>query len=173
MSQENVEIALRNIEAFNRRDLRTWLATFAPTRRSLWSRPPAPHERVYRGRGRHEAFWTSAWRLIGARLRRDLTEAGSEVVVPNTSCFSGRRGIEGSRNAVPVQTPESARSRVADVPRAPGGPRSRGLSELDLRRSPKVLFLCARDEPSGASLRLAGSRARPAPLGTALELMRQ
>ena len=57
MSQENVEVAQRNIEAFNRRDLRTWLATFHPDAEIDWSRSRAPHKGVYRGHGGHKAFW--------------------------------------------------------------------------------------------------------------------
>ena len=95
MPQENVEIALRNIEAFNRRDLRTWLATLRSDAEIDWSRSRAPHKGVYRGRGGHEAFW-DVWLTFdwGEIETYDVTEAGSEVVVPNTTCFRGRQGIE-------------------------------------------------------------------------------
>jgi ketosteroid isomerase-like protein len=95
MSQENVEIAQRNIEAFNRRDLRTWLATFHPDAEIDWSRSRAPHKGVYRGQDGLRAFW-DVWLTFdwGEIETYDVTEAGSEVVVPNTTCFRGREGIE-------------------------------------------------------------------------------
>jgi ketosteroid isomerase-like protein len=95
MSQENMEVVRRNIEAFNRRDLRTWLATFRSDAEIDWSRARGPQKGVYRGRGGHEAFW-EVWLTFdyGEIEAHDLTEAGSEVVVPNTTCFRGRQGIE-------------------------------------------------------------------------------
>jgi ketosteroid isomerase-like protein len=95
MSQENVEIVLRNIEAFNRRDLRAWLATFRSDGEMDWSRSRGPLKGVYRGHGELEVFW-DGWLTFdwGELETYDLTEAGSEVVVPNTATFRGRQGIE-------------------------------------------------------------------------------
>ena len=45
MSQENVEIVLRHIEAFNRRDLKTWLALFRSAEKST-GRVPEARSRV-------------------------------------------------------------------------------------------------------------------------------
>ena len=95
MSRENVEIVQRHIEAWNRRDLRKWLPTFRSDAEIDWSRARGPQKGVYRGRGGHEAFWdvwlTFDWHEIETY---DLTEAGSDVVVPNTTTFHGRQGIE-------------------------------------------------------------------------------
>ena len=95
MSQENVEVVRRNIEAFNRRDLRTWLATYSSDAEIDWSRARGPFKGVYCGRSGQEAFWevflTFDW---GELETYDITEAGSEVVVPNSTTFRGRQGIE-------------------------------------------------------------------------------
>ena len=95
MSQENVEIVQRHIEAFNRRDLRTWLATFHPDAEIDWSRARGPFKGVYRGQSGHEAFW-DVWLTFdwGEIETYDLTGVDSEVVVPNATTFRGREGIE-------------------------------------------------------------------------------
>src|SRR5256885_5573223 len=95
MSQENVVIVRRSIEAFNRRELRTWLAMFRSDAEIDWSRSRAPHKGVYRGQDGLQAFW-DVWLTFdwGEIETYDVTEAGSEVVVPNTTCFRGRQGIE-------------------------------------------------------------------------------
>jgi ketosteroid isomerase-like protein len=95
MSGDNVEIVLRNIDAFNRRDLRAWLATFRSDGEMDWSRALGPLKGVYRGHGELEVFW-DGWLTFdwGELETYDLTEAGSEVVVPNTATFRGRQGIE-------------------------------------------------------------------------------
>jgi ketosteroid isomerase-like protein len=90
-----VEIVRRNIEAWNRRDLRAWLATFRSDGEMDWSRSRGPLKGVYRGHGELEVFW-NGWLTFdwGELETYDLTEAGSEVVVPNTATFRGRQGIE-------------------------------------------------------------------------------
>jgi ketosteroid isomerase-like protein len=95
MSQENVEVVRRNIEAFNGRDLRAWLATFRSDGEMDWSRARGPLKGVYRGHGELEAFW-KGWLTFdwGELETYDIAEAGSEVVVPNTATFRGREGIE-------------------------------------------------------------------------------
>ena len=95
MSQENLEVVRRNLEAFNRRDLRAWLATFRSDGEMDWSRARGPLKGVYRGHGELEAFW-EGWLTFdwGELETYDLTEVGDEVVVPNTATFRGRQGIE-------------------------------------------------------------------------------
>jgi ketosteroid isomerase-like protein len=96
MSQENVEIVRRGIEEWNRHDLTTWLATFRSDAEIDWSRARAPFKGVYRGRGELEAFWDEFWSTLeDVQVEtHDLTEVGSEVVVPNTAHIRGRQGIE-------------------------------------------------------------------------------
>src|SRR4051812_45671265 len=95
MPQENVEVVQRSIEAFNRRDLRTWLATFRADAEIDWSRARGPQKGVYRGHRGYEAFW-DVWLTFdwGEIETLEITEAGSQVVVPNTTTFRGRQGIE-------------------------------------------------------------------------------
>jgi ketosteroid isomerase-like protein len=96
MSQENVEVVLRHVEAWNRCDLRTWLASFRSDAEIDWSRARALFKGVYRGHCELEAFWDEFWSTFeGVQLEtHDLTEVGSEVVVPNTAHMRGRQGIE-------------------------------------------------------------------------------
>jgi ketosteroid isomerase-like protein len=108
MSQENLEVVRRNIEAFNRRDLRTWLATLRPDAEIDWSRARGLQKGVYRGRSGHEAFW-EVWLTFdyGEIEAHDVTESGSEVVVPNATTFRGREGIEVVARSAFVFTVES------------------------------------------------------------------
>jgi ketosteroid isomerase-like protein len=96
MSQRNVEIVRRHTEAWNQQDLRTWLALFSSGAEIDWSRSRGPLKGAYRGPGELEAFWNAFWSTFeDVRLEmHDVTEVGSEVVVPNTAHVRGRDGIE-------------------------------------------------------------------------------
>ena len=61
-----------------------------------WSRARGPFKGVYRGHGEHEAFWDVFWSTFeDVQIETyGFTEAGSEVVVPNTAHLRGREGIE-------------------------------------------------------------------------------
>jgi ketosteroid isomerase-like protein len=108
MSQENVEIVQRHIEAFNRRDLRTWLATFRADAEIDWSRARGAAKGVYRGRGGHKAFWDVWLTFEGVEIESyDVAEAGSEVVVPNTTTFRGRQSIQVTASSAFVFTVEN------------------------------------------------------------------
>jgi ketosteroid isomerase-like protein len=95
MSAENVEAVRRNNEAWNRRDRKTWIASFHPDGEIDWSRSRGPLKGVYR-HGELEVFWHAFWSTfedVQVEMH-DITEAGSEVVVPNTAHMRGRQGIE-------------------------------------------------------------------------------
>jgi ketosteroid isomerase-like protein len=96
MSQENVEVVRRGIEAWNRRDLTMWLASFGSDAELDWSRSRGPLKGAYRGHGELETFWNEFWSTFEeVQLEtHGLTEAGSEVVVSNTAHLRGRDGIE-------------------------------------------------------------------------------
>jgi ketosteroid isomerase-like protein len=96
MSQQIVEIVRRHTEAWNRQDLRTWLALFSAGAEIDWSRSRAPFRGVYRGHGEHEVFWDAFWSVFeDVRVEmHSFTEVGSEVVVPNTAHVRGRDGME-------------------------------------------------------------------------------
>jgi ketosteroid isomerase-like protein len=108
MSEENVELVWRNIEAWNGRDLKTWLATFRSDAEIDWSPARGPFKGVYRGHGEREAFW-GVWLTFEEAVieTHGLTEAGSDVVVPNTSHFRGRDGIEVIARSAFVYTVEN------------------------------------------------------------------
>jgi ketosteroid isomerase-like protein len=57
MSQENVEIVRRSLDAWNRGDLDGWLAGFA-SEAELHTTGRFPDERVYRGRTGLERYWS-------------------------------------------------------------------------------------------------------------------
>ena len=109
MSQENVEVVRRQIEAWNRRDLTTWLALFRSDAEIDWSRARGPLKGVYRGHGELEAFWDEFWSTFeDVQLEtHGFTEAGSEVVVSNTAHLRGREGIEVTARSTFVFTVEN------------------------------------------------------------------
>jgi ketosteroid isomerase-like protein len=96
MSDENVETARRQTEAWNRRDLTAWLALFSSDAEIDWSGSRGPLKGVYRGHGELEVFWDAYWSTFeDVQIQvHSLTEAGSQVVVPNTAHMRGRQGIE-------------------------------------------------------------------------------
>jgi ketosteroid isomerase-like protein len=109
MSQENVEIVRAAIEAWNRRDLTAWLASFRSDGEIDWSRSRGPLKGVYRGHGELEAFWDEFWSAFeDVQLETyDFAEAGAEVVYSNTSHSRGREGIEVIARSTFVNTVEN------------------------------------------------------------------
>jgi ketosteroid isomerase-like protein len=96
MSGENVETVRRHSEAWNRRDLPAWLASFSSDGEVDWSRSRGPLKGVYRGHGELEVFWDAFWSTfedVQVEIH-GFTEVGSDVVVPNTGHIRGRQGIE-------------------------------------------------------------------------------
>jgi ketosteroid isomerase-like protein len=112
MSQENVEIVRRGVETWNRRDLRTWLALFSSDAEIDWSRARGPLKGVYRGPGEIETLWNEfffTFEEAQIETTHGFTDAGSEVVVSNTSHFRGREGIEVSASSTWVFTLENGK----------------------------------------------------------------
>jgi ketosteroid isomerase-like protein len=119
MSEENVKIVRRSFEAWNRRDLRTWLAFFHSDAEVDWSRSRSPFKGVYRGHHGIETFWDVFWSTFeDVQLEtHDFIQAGSEVVAPNTAHMRGREGIEVIARTALVFTVENgqiARLRLFD-----------------------------------------------------------
>jgi len=109
MSRENVEVVRRNQDAWNRCDLRTWLASFRSDAEIDWSRARGPFKGVYRGPREFEAFWDVFWSTfddVHVELY-GLAEAGSEVVYSNTAHMRGRQGIEVTARSTFVWTVEN------------------------------------------------------------------
>jgi ketosteroid isomerase-like protein len=109
MSQENVEIVQRSIEAWNRRDLTAMLALFRSDAEFDWSRSRAPFKGVYRGHDRIETFWNVFWSTFkDVQLEtHTFAEVGSEVMVLNTAHMRGRDGIEVVARSALVYTVEN------------------------------------------------------------------
>ena len=96
MSGEQAEAVRRHIEAWNRRDLAAWLASFSSGAEIDWSRSRGPLKGVYRGHAELEVFWEAFWSTfedVQVEMH-GFTAIGSELVVPNTAHVRGRQEIE-------------------------------------------------------------------------------
>jgi uncharacterized protein len=96
MSQENVEVVRRVIEAWNRRDLDVALQDLHPDAEVDWSESLGVQRGVYRGIGEIRRFWEEWLDLfeeIDVRPEAFI-DAGEHVVVPNRTYMRGRDGIE-------------------------------------------------------------------------------
>jgi len=132
MSQENVEVVRRHVEAWNQADLTTWLASFRPDGEIDWSRSRGPLKGVYRGHGELEALWNAFWSIFeDVQLEiYDLAEEGPEVVFSNTSHSRGREGIEVTARSTFVWTVENGQiSRIRMFQERAEALKAAGLSE--------------------------------------------
>ena len=96
MSQENVEVVRRHIEAWNGRDLMTLLTVWRSDAEIDWSRSRGPLKGVFCGHRELETFWNEFWSTfeeVHVEMH-GFTEAGSEVVTSTTAHMLGREGIE-------------------------------------------------------------------------------
>ena len=109
MSQENVEIVRRGIEAWNQRDLPTQLSLYRSDAEIDWSRSRGPVKGVYRGHHGIQTFWNEFWSTFDdVQLEtHGFTAVGSEVVVSNTAHLRGREGIEVTASSTFVYTVEN------------------------------------------------------------------
>jgi ketosteroid isomerase-like protein len=109
MSQENVEVVRKGIEALNRRDVPVARALWRSDAEIDWSHSKGPLKGVYRGRAEMQSlqneFW-SAFEKVEVEAH-GFTQAGSDVVVPNTAYLRGREGIEVIARSTFVFTVES------------------------------------------------------------------
>ena len=111
MSQENIEVVRRLIDAQNRNDLAESLRLYSPEAEIDWSRSKGPLRGVYRGHVGVKTFRNEFWTAFeDIRLdAHDFMASGSEVVVPNTAHLRGRDGIEVVARATFVYTVENRR----------------------------------------------------------------
>ena len=94
MSERNVEIVRRAIEAFNRRDFDVALRDFAPDATLDMSRSRGPYAGIYVG---HDAIRTFDMTELFERVTMvpdEFIPHGEHVVVPGPTRMTGRGGIE-------------------------------------------------------------------------------
>jgi ketosteroid isomerase-like protein len=96
MSEENVEVVRKGIEALNRRDVSATRAVWRSDAEIDWSRSKGPLKGVYRGRREVASFQNEFWSTF-EKLELEphgFTQAGRDVVVPNTAHLRGREGMQ-------------------------------------------------------------------------------
>jgi ketosteroid isomerase-like protein len=103
-----VEIVRKAIEAGNRRDVAAARALWRSDAEVDWSRSRGPFKGVYRGREEVENFQNEFWSTFEENEvePHGLTQAGSDVVVPNTTHMRGRDGMEVIARSTFVYTVE-------------------------------------------------------------------
>src|SRR3954447_19704208 len=88
MSEENVETVRRQNEAFNRRDLKAWMASYHRDAEIDWSRAEGPVNGVYRGHRELEGFCDAFWSTFDDVRGRQ----GIELVARSTFVFTVQNG---------------------------------------------------------------------------------
>jgi ketosteroid isomerase-like protein len=96
MSQENVEIVRRSLDAYSRRDIESLRTLNHPDLELDWSASRGSLAGVYRGFEDALRFYTEYYETFAASaIEPDrFVEAGDLVVVPNVVRQRGRDGIE-------------------------------------------------------------------------------
>ena len=94
MSQENVEIVKRSIDACMRGDWESAFRDVAPNFELDWSRTIGPVPGVYRGEEAQRVLidFLDSWQSVRVEAR-EFIEEDEHVVVPTTEHFVGRDGI--------------------------------------------------------------------------------
>jgi ketosteroid isomerase-like protein len=96
MSQENVDVVRRAMEAYNRRDLDGVMRDTAPDVEVDWSRSTGVEAGIYRGRASSRRFWNTFLETFEriVVVPEEFVEHGDYVIVPNRARLQGRDGIE-------------------------------------------------------------------------------
>jgi ketosteroid isomerase-like protein len=106
MSQQNVEIVRRVIEAWNSRDLEGALRDLDPDAEVDWSESSGVQRGVYRGIEEITRFWQEwldLFQEIDVRPEAFI-DAGEHVAVPNRTYMRGRDGVEVDAGSTSVWT---------------------------------------------------------------------
>ena len=106
MSQENVEIVRRAIDAFDRRDLDAALRDVDPDVEVDWSRSAGLEARIYHGYQAAKDFWSTFLEMFDqiSTTADEFIESGEHVVVALRSRGRGRDGIVVEAESVSVVT---------------------------------------------------------------------
>ena len=106
MTQENVEVVRRAIDAFNERDLDAALRDLDPEVEVDWSRSRGVEAGVYRGYDACRSFWSTFIDTFDrfTIAADEFIDSGDHVVVPNRGHAWGRDGIEVAARSVALVT---------------------------------------------------------------------
>jgi ketosteroid isomerase-like protein len=106
VSQENVEIVRRAIEAFSRGDVDLALQDVAPDATVDWSHSRGLNVGVYVGHDAIRRFWTDMTEPFErlTLVADEFIAHGEHVVVPITARMTGRGGIEVESKTATVGT---------------------------------------------------------------------
>jgi len=104
MSQENVEVVGRAIEAFNRRDINA--IENHPDIEVDWSRSRGVEAGIYRGREATQRFWKTFLETFNrvVVVPQEFIEHGDNVIVLDRTHMWGRDGIEVEARNVSLAT---------------------------------------------------------------------
>jgi ketosteroid isomerase-like protein len=96
MSEETVDVVRRAIDAYNRRDFEAIRELNHPQVELDWSGSRGPVAGIYRGEDEVLGFYRDFFDTFEhVRMEPDrYIEAGERVIVPNSTHFRGRDGIE-------------------------------------------------------------------------------
>ena len=101
MSQGNVQLVERAVEALNRRDVEAFLQNAEPEVVQDWSRAMGPQQGIYRGEDEVARFLQSWWDAFDESviIVDELIDAGDQVV----TAFHGRQ--RGRSSGIEVEGP--------------------------------------------------------------------
>jgi ketosteroid isomerase-like protein len=96
MSQENVEVVRRALDAFNQRDLDAITRDIDADIEVDWSRSPGVEAGIYLGPAATRRFWNTFLEMFDrvVVVPEEFIEHADHVIVPNRARFLGRDGIE-------------------------------------------------------------------------------
>jgi ketosteroid isomerase-like protein len=111
MSQENVEVVRRAIDAFNQRDVDEMVRESDPEIEVDWSRSRGLEAGIYRGQEAALGLWTTFFAMFDrATVSPDeFIECGEHVVVPNRANFRGRDHVSVQAESALVATVRNGR----------------------------------------------------------------
>jgi len=106
MSQENVEVVRRVLDAYSRRDIEALRALHHPDLELDWSASRGSLAAVYRGFEDALRFYAEYYETFESTVvvADCFIDAGDSVVVPNVAYQRGRDGIEVSARSTLVYT---------------------------------------------------------------------
>ena len=111
MSQENVEIVRRAIDAFNQRDVDEMVRDWDPEIEVDWSRSRGPEVGIYRGQEAVLGFWKTFFEMFDRATvsPEEFIKCREHVLIPNRTYFRGRDRVTVEAQSVVVATLRNGR----------------------------------------------------------------